>query len=215
MINTGLHGANRLASNSLLECVVIGRNIAKHLPTYLRSATWTSVVLTDIQPITLPLFNVMTEHHCNSKVHSAIYTIDDFHKITAKLKALMSNNMGITRSAELLVQALEQIQGWQESIRFLGLDDLIGLSNIDSVDNTTTPNHLVQFRIERQLRLATLIVQSAYQRCESRGGHYRKDYPDLAKNPLISVIEPLINKADTMNDPLEWLSSPILTVNSA
>ncbi|WP_182407379.1 L-aspartate oxidase [Psychrobacter sp. GP33] len=215
---TGLHGANRLASNSLLECVVIGRNIAAHLPTYLRSADWDSVELTNIQPIILPLFGVITEYNDNRKAHSAINTINDFHKITAKLKALMSSHMGITRSAELLEQALEQIQGWQGAIKHFNLErsnSLDRLNDLDNLSNMVMSNELIYFRLERQLRLATLIVQSAYQRCESRGGHYRKDYPDLAKNPLISVIEPLINKADTMNDPLEWLSSPILTVNSA
>lgn len=199
---TGLHGANRLASNSLLECVVIGHNIAKHLPTYLRSAAWTSVALTDIQPIALPLFRVTTEHDDNSKAYSAINTIDDFHKITAKLKALMSSHMGITRSAELLVQALTQIQCWQVAIKHFNLahsNSLDRLSNLDNLDNLnnmamSNSNALIYFRLERQLQLATLIVQSAYQRCESRGGHYRKDYPDVAKNPLISVIAPFIDQ---------------------
>jgi len=36
-----------------------------------------------------------------------------------------------------------------------------------------------------------LIIQSAYQRVESRGGHYRKDYPNLSATPRTSVIEPL------------------------
>lgn len=39
---TGLHGANRLASNSLLECVVVGRNIAAHLPRYLEAMSESS-----------------------------------------------------------------------------------------------------------------------------------------------------------------------------
>ncbi|MGM8887806.1 hypothetical protein ACS8FD_17915, partial [Psychrobacter sp. 1U2] len=43
----------------------------------------------------------------------------------------------------------------------------------------------------RQLQLAALIIQSAYQRHESRGGHYRKDYPNLASKPKVSMIAPL------------------------
>lgn len=220
---TGLHGANRLASNSLLECVVIGRNIANHLPTYLRTANWTSVALTDIQPITLPLFRVMTEHNDNSKAHAAINTIDDFHKMTAKLQALMSSHLGITRSAELLVQALTQIQCWQVAIKHFnvahsnGLDRLSNLNNLDHLSNMamSNSNALIYFRLERQLQLATLIVQSAYQRCESRGGHYRKDYPDVAKNPLISVIAPFTNQENTMTRPMKSLYPPILAVSSA
>ncbi|WP_372863046.1 L-aspartate oxidase, partial [Psychrobacter sp.] len=82
---TGLHGANRLASNSLLECVVVGRNIAADLPRYLKAlenltpvasydhsnllatAIWTAPTLKDIQTIKLPssptiLFNLS---HCD------------------------------------------------------------------------------------------------------------------------------------------------------
>ncbi|MFP3459139.1 hypothetical protein R0J89_23080, partial [Psychrobacter sp. SIMBA_152] len=44
----------------------------------------------------------------------------------------------------------------------------------------TTYSDLVIFQGARQLALATMIVQSAYQRVESRGGHYREDYPNLA-----------------------------------
>ena len=222
---TGLHGANRLASNSLLECVVIGRNIANHLPTYLRTAHWTSVALTDIQPITLPLFCVMTEHNDNSKAHAAINTIDDFHKMTAKLQALMSSHLGITRSAELLVQALTQIQCWQVAIKHFNvahsnvLDPLSNLKNLDDLDHLnmamSNSNALIYFRLERQLQLATLIVQSAYQRCESRGGHYRKDYPDVAKNSLISVIAPFTDQENTMTRPMKSLYPPILAVSSA
>ena len=54
-----------------------------------------------------------------------------------------------------------------------------------------TANELAHLQLARQLQLATLIVQSAYQRVESRGGHYRKDCPTLATMPLTSVIAPL------------------------
>lgn len=233
---TGLHGANRLASNSLLECVVIGRNIAAHLPNYLAAATekdnssndnsltalyipiWSPIKLADIQPITLPLFNLMTKHDYNIKDNPAISTIDNIHDITVKLKALMSSNMGITRSAAQLEQALTQIQYWQAAIKPFNLaysKDLERLDNLDNLNRVAISNELAHFRLQRQLQLATLIVQSAYQRCESRGGHYRKDYPDLAKNSLISVIEPLIEKPNALTAPLESLCSSILAMNSA
>ena len=55
-------------------------------------------------------------------------------------------------------------------------------------------NELAEFQLARQLQLATLVIESAYQRLESRGGHYRQDYPQLATVAKTSVIEPLLER---------------------
>ncbi|WP_201546569.1 L-aspartate oxidase [Psychrobacter immobilis] len=209
---TGLHGANRLASNSLLECVVVGRNIAADLPRYLAaidkmdttvsnanlkqlaSDIWLPPTLKNTQVITLPaitipLFNAYQYNNLKRGLHLDT-KVTDINEITAQLKILMTNNMGITRSAEQLTQALIQIQQWQQSI---------GLAepkhpNTNNENTPTSVNELADFQLSRQLQLATLVIESAYQRLESRGGHYRQDYPQLATVPKTSVIEPLLER---------------------
>lgn len=206
---TGLHGANRLASNSLLECVVIGRNIAADLPRYLTAIDkmdttantnnlkqlaydiWSPPTLKNTQTITLssttlPSLNTYQANNLESglNLNTGITSISE---ITAQLKTLMTNNMGITRSAEQLEQALMQIQEWQQSID----SSQSNYPSINGEEKPTNLNELADFQLARQLQLATLVIQSAYQRLESRGGHYRQDYPQLATTPKTSVIEPL------------------------
>ncbi|WP_350560571.1 L-aspartate oxidase [Psychrobacter sp. CAL346-MNA-CIBAN-0220] len=220
---TGLHGANRLASNSLLECVVVGRNIAAHLPRYLLSSSWTPPFLSNTQPIVLPSTGLMSTYQDDSStdINNIINLNANFNVITAELKALMSSNMGIMRSAEQLAQALQQIQCWQQALEPFNSDTLQHLEvseyseALNSVNSSATFDRLIHFRLERQLQLAILIVQSAYQRCESRGGHYRQDYPDLASKPLISVIEPPTDKSNKMAGTVDWLYPLGLAVNFA
>ena len=215
---TGLHGANRLASNSLLECVVIGRNIATDLPRYLAatdknvitanngnlkqlaSDIWFPPTLKNTQVITLPitttpLFNAYQYNNLKRGLNLDI-KVTDINEITEQLKTLMTNNMGITRSAEQLTQALIKIQQWQQSIG-------LAKSKHSTINNENLPtnlNELAEFQLVRQLQLATLVIESAYQRLESRGGHYRQDYPQLATVPKTSVIEPLSNQPSSQMD---------------
>ncbi|MGP5338232.1 L-aspartate oxidase [Psychrobacter maritimus] len=217
---TGLHGANRLASNSLLECVVVGRNIAADLPRYLAAIetlettlphlnanqaihdTWTAPTLKDSQRITLPS-SVEYESNSNGNHNDNVNTDADITGITTELKALMTSHMGITRDAQQLEQALLQIQQWQQQLNGYDSNQLA----IDNKDNATILNELPYFQLARQLQLATLIIQSAYQRHESRGGHYRKDYPDLTSTPRTSVIEPL---SKLKEGGIDWLIQPII-----
>ena len=213
---TGLHGANRLASNSLLECVVVGRNIATDLPRYLAAIetlettlphanldklihdTWIAPTLKDSQRITLPS---STEY--KSYTNDNVNINADTTGITAELKALMTSHMGITRDAQQLEQALLQIQQWQQQLNCYDSNQLSTYNK----DNATILNELPYFQLARQLQLATLIIQSAYQRHESRGGHYRKDYPDLTSTPRTSVIEPL---SKLKEGGIDWLIQPII-----
>ncbi|ABE74382.1 L-aspartate oxidase [Psychrobacter cryohalolentis] len=217
---TGLHGANRLASNSLLECVVVGRNIAADLPRYLKAlenldtaaiyesinlsapTIWTAPTLKDTQAITLSSF---ITHPLTSDDYedtdSNIDTNNQAGKITTELKILMTTYMGITRTAESLEQMLIQIQQWQQWLEKSELSQ----PNINASDDAMTIDKLAHFQLARQLQLATLIVQSACQRLESRGGHYRRDYPNLAATARISVIEPLSNQAIC---PLSGINNP-------
>lgn len=206
---TGLHGANRLASNSLLECVVVGRNIASDLPRYLAALDktdktantnnlkslaadiWSAPTLKNTQTITLPSTTLpLFDAYQSSTTKSALNIVTkgtDINEITAQLKKLMTNNMGITRSAEQLEKALMQIQQWQQSIGLAKSKH----STINNEDIANNQNELAEFQLARQLQLATLVIQSAYQRLESRGGHYRTDYPQSATVAKTSVIEPL------------------------
>ena len=212
---TGLHGANRLASNSLLECVVVGRNIAADLPRYLAALDktdttanngnlkplaadiWSAPTLKNTQTITLPSTTLpLFDAYQYSTTKSALNIVTkgtDINEITAQLKKLMTNSMGITRSAEQLTQALIQIQQWQQSIGLAKPKH----STINNEDIANSQNELAEFQLASQLQLATLVIESAYQRLESRGGHYRTDYPQLATVPKTSVIEPLSNQPST------------------
>ena len=207
---TGLHGANRLASNSLLECVVVGRNIADHLPQYLerledleeingdiyyeaaQSAIefWSAPILTNTQPVVLPISELVAQQYGHG--NKTLDVVDtnlaktDVATIATELKVLMTANMGITRSASQLEQALTQIQKWQDWFTDAESDQ----SDASNRRSPTTASELACFQLTRQLALATLIIQSAYQRMESRGAHYRHDYPKPSDIPRQRVVEP-------------------------
>src|SRR5699024_8570562 len=176
--------ANPFASNSPLECVVVRRNIASDLPRYLAALDktdktantnnlkslaadiWSAPTLKNTQTVTLPSTTLpLFDAYQYSTTKSALNLdneVTDINEITAQLKTLMTNNMGITRSAEQLEQALMQIQQWQQSIGLAKSKH----STINNENIANSQNELGEFQLARQLQLATLVIQSAYQRHE-------------------------------------------------
>jgi L-aspartate oxidase len=144
---TGLQGANRLASNSLLECVVMGRNVAQ--------ASCTSL------DTPLRLQKPISEWDSTSVLDLRRASQINVH--WRGLRGEMSSYAGIIRTEAGLRDQLKLVLARQEMIeeyywKYTITRDLIELRNI--------------------ILIAELIVRSALNRRESRGGHYREDFTE-------------------------------------
>lgn len=143
----GLHGANRLASNALLDCVVTAGEVAAHIKTLDLSHTDANA---------LPLWDL--SRVCSAS--EAVMVMHNWHE----LRATLWDYVGIVRSDDRLAKAQARIQLCQnECNQYYGQYHL-------------TPD-LVEYR--NLVHMATLIIQSAQFRRESRGLHYNRDCPDL------------------------------------
>lgn len=139
---TGIHGANRLASNSLLEGLFFGKNLADWLNT-------------------VPNERVLTGSKEVVKRRPLTPETISLPKIT-ELKKTMMDRTGIVRTEQGLVTQKQWLEGfkikkWMET-------DLEHLS----VD---------QIQMVFMLITSWLVTVSALERTESRGGHFRSDYP--------------------------------------
>ncbi|WP_454722833.1 MULTISPECIES: L-aspartate oxidase [Cupriavidus] len=159
---TGLHGANRLASNSLLECMVIGRAAALDIAAQDKAG----------QPdIALPVWD-------ESRVADADEEVVVSHNWD-ELRRMMWNYVGIVRTSKRLERAQHRISLLREEIaeyyaNFRVTRDLLELRNL--------------------VEVASLIVDSAYSRHESRGLHYSRDYPDTLPKALPTVMQPVFKR---------------------
>lgn len=151
---TGVHGANRLASNSLLECLVYGVragvNAAKH------ASSIRSVKQSEID---------MKSENLTQEV--SIESESDIQSVKDAIRETLWENVGIERSEEGLDVTLNDLE-------------IIG-SEIGHHPATTkfpNTNHIEYYETINMLATAWLITNSALIRTESRGGHYRSDYPE-------------------------------------
>ena len=153
---TGLHGANRLASNSLLECLVFGQAAAA------------DIMLQSAKPI------IDLPHWDESRVTDADEEVLITHTWN-ELRRFMWNYVGIVRTNKRLSRALHRIYMLRDEVD-------------EFYSNFRISNNLIELR--NLLQVAELIVESAMQRHESRGLHYRKDYPFMSDEAIPTVLEP-------------------------
>ena len=144
---TGLHGGNRLASNSLLEGVVFAHQAFVRV-----SRDWPLVSKQPAPPA------VRWETGAARRIEECVLITHNWDQI----RRLMWNYVGIVRSEQRLALVVERLGGLLREVNrhyheYLLTPDLVELRNIAKV--------------------AELIVRSAISRKESRGLHYMVDYP--------------------------------------
>jgi len=139
---TGLHGANRLASNSLTEALVFGQRCGRHAGEALAES--------DEKLIARPIDWTLPESR---------RTELDLTDIRNSLRSVMWRNVGIVRRGERLTETLEIINFW-------------GRYCLDK--EFFEPSG---WEIQNMLTAAYVITECALRRTETRGVHYREDFP--------------------------------------
>ncbi len=156
--STGLHGANRLASNSLLECVVCAYEVAEVLKnTQLKTP---KQIDSDIKAII-------------DKYSEEDEILDELNvqELKHELQNIMWDYVGIFRSEKLLKTGIEK------------LNDL--KSKFPRKNKCLSKT---EYEFKNMLTVAMLIAESAYNRKESRGAHYRLDYPETNEECMHSHV---------------------------
>ncbi len=168
--STGVHGANRLASNSLLECVVFGAQLAK--------------IAIESQQIEPAVATALESSRWGEGLVVAIeFDSERMLAIRQELPRLMWQAAGICRDRNSIDRAIIQVKLWQTEFNDLALSQLI--TQLSPPQNQVLPRGLQ----ERDLRtwgetrnlldIGLLILTGAAIRTESRGGHYRTDFPEI------------------------------------
>ncbi len=140
--NTGLHGANRLASNSLIEALVFGKRAGEHAG---------QLIADESEDLIPPKLNVEIESSARTELDTA--------DVRSSLRSLMWRNVGIERHATHLEEAGEIIDFWSRYVLDKTFDNPAG------------------WELQNMLQVASLVTRSAALRTESRGVHYRTDFP--------------------------------------
>jgi L-aspartate oxidase len=196
--STGVHGANRLASNSLLECLVYGAELA-HLPLQSQEANASESVADSSLAEAASSFA-----EAASFPEPTYPALDALQHQRRELAQLMWNYAAISRSQAGLERAIATLAIWRQDAHCQPwLTDLKTLA-----PGITRPlpkgTSLAVIRAWGELRnlydTAWLVLNSAAFRTESRGGHFREDYPQT--NPTWQVHTLVENDQWSKSDPI-------------
>ncbi|HBY81028.1 MAG TPA: succinate dehydrogenase/fumarate reductase flavoprotein subunit, partial [Cyanobacteria bacterium UBA11148] len=153
-----VHGANRLGSNSLLECVVYGKRTGAAIAQYVQNQKLPDIeeesYLRNAQTQIQSLFN----QSGNLRIGQLRQAFQD----------CMTQHCGVFRTAESMENGLKELQDLKQQYQQIYLDDKGSCWNTELVEALELRNLMV---------VGEIILLSALNRKESRGAHCREDYP--------------------------------------
>jgi succinate dehydrogenase / fumarate reductase flavoprotein subunit len=184
-VAAGLHGANRLGGNSLSDLLVFGRRAGEHAARYAK----------DSKPVTI------RDAEADAAVRAALRPFDrgqngeSAYQIQYELQDAMQENVGIVRRENEMRRALDTVGELKQRAERVGVPG----------NREYNPGWHTALDLTHLLTVSEAIARSAIERKESRGGHFRDDFPE--KSAEYATFNLVITK-DT-NGEMKLERSPI------
>ncbi len=162
----GVHGANRLGGNSLADLLVFGKYVGINAAEYAKK--------------------VNLERIPDNEVKEEIKRVSEFinpngtnpYSLTEKLRKTMSENVGIVRNEQNMQKALSVILDIKKEYKNIGVAGNLQYN----------PGLLQCLELHSMLEISELLVRGAIMRKESRGAHYRSDFPKKDRKWLKNIV---------------------------
>ncbi len=153
-----VHGANRLGTNSLVDILVFGRRAGQHAAAFAAATDW-------------PALPSEPEARVRAELEGIRYSagIESAADIRRDMRNLMMDNVGVYRTAELLTDAVARLRALKERFKRIAIMDKGQRWNTELLE---------AWELGCLLDLAEVTATVAGERQESRGAHFREDYPE-------------------------------------
>ena len=161
----GLHGANRLGGNSLSDLLVFGKRAGRFAAQFAKQNPAGLIDEDQVQRAArkaLEPFDRMNSDHDK----------DNAFQIQHQLQESMQDLVGIVRTEDELKHGLAQVEKLQERSKRVAVDG----------NREYNPGWHTAMDLRNLLTVSEAITRSAIERKESRGGHFREDYPEKDKS---------------------------------
>ncbi len=155
--SASFHGFNRLGTNSLLELITMGKVVADRVVEYLHSGA------AEKREIRGEKFQEKFAGYLEAKGKESI------GKIKAALQEVMTDKVGVFRKEEDIIAAIEILQDLRERAARVALSTRSLIMNVEL---------LHRWELDNLLMMAMAICHGALHRRESRGAHFREDFPE-------------------------------------
>jgi succinate dehydrogenase / fumarate reductase flavoprotein subunit len=153
-----VHGANRLGTNSLVDILVFGRRAGQNAAAYAGRADWPALPAAPQEPARAALEAIRSGN--GREVVAQIRT---------DLRALMMDNVGVFRTADMLNEALDKLRDLKDRFSRISIMDKGKRWNTELLE---------AWELGCMLDLAEATAVAALTRTESRGAHFREDFPE-------------------------------------
>ena len=168
----GINGANRLGGNSLSDLLVFGKRAGEYAAQFARANQRPSIDSRQIEASTREALAPLEAGHRENP-----------YAIQHELQEFMQRLVGIVRQEDEMVNALGNIERLWERAKAVGV----------SGQREYNPGWHTALDLRHLLTVSEAITRSAIERKESRGGHFREDYPEKAAQ--FSTVNMVVKKA--------------------
>src|SRR5215204_4669424 len=168
-----IHGANRLGGNSLLDTIVFGKIAGEEAARLAKQGVGDTKKKTGA-PSPPPRSNIDNQKKGFNDDYGGIFVVKEPINFRNDIQELMKQNAGIIREETRLQNGLKRILEIKN--KFYTKDNIM---EVFKIDDNNSENIVITWQIKSSLVVCEAIIRSALMRQESRGAHYRSDFPKL------------------------------------